>query len=239
MELSGGKLSNTDLEKLLFLFCKASKQNFYDFFPYKYGAFSFLTYYDKRKLVDKGFLKNCTHFELVPSRHSFLQDIKKDDLDTLKEFVLGIGNLRGRELIRKTYLDHPEYASRSEISKEVLSKDEYHKASFHWNLENENLLFTIGYEGKSIDQYLFELLINNIQVLVDVRKNPFSRKHGFSGKSLREYSHKVGIRYLHLPELGVPSKLRQNLNGKESYTLFLYKLTKIQLFHSNRACFNS
>lgn len=217
IEMSGNKLSSTDLEKLLFLFCKYSKQNFYDFFPYKYGAFSFLTYYDKRKLIEKGLLKNCPHFELQPSSKSFLQDIKKEDLETMRKFILGIGNLRGRELVRKAYLDYPEYASRSEISKELLSKDEYLEASSHWKPNNEKLLFTIGYEGKSIDQYLFELLVNNIQVLVDVRKNPFSRKHGFSGKSLREYLRKVDIRYVHLPELGVPSKLRQNLNGKESY----------------------
>lgn len=228
IEISGGKLSNTDLEKLLFLFCKASKQNHYDFFPYKYGAFSFLTYYDKCKLVEKGFLKNCTHFELVSSSPSFLQDIKKNDLEELREFFLRIGNLRGRDLIRKTYLDYPEYASRSEISKKLLSKDEYLEASSHWNPENEKLLFTIGYEGKSIDQYLYELLANNIQVLVDVRKNPFSRKHGFSGKSLREYLRKVGIRYLHLPELGVPSKLRQDLNGKESYRQ-LFELYELEI----------
>ncbi len=217
IEISGSKLSNTDLEKLLFLFCKVSKQNYYDFFPYKYGAFSFLTYYDKQKLIEKGILKSCPHFELLPSNHSYLKDLKKDDLDMLKEFSLRTRSLRGRELVKKTYLEYPEYASRSEISRVVLSRDEYFEASSHWNLANEKLLFTIGYEGKTIDQYLFELLINNIQVLVDVRKNPFSHKHGFSGKSLREYSHKVGIRYLHLPELGVPSKLRQNLNGEETY----------------------
>ncbi|MCP4415504.1 MAG: DUF488 domain-containing protein, partial [Chloroflexi bacterium] len=56
-----------------------------------------------------------------------------------------------------------------------------------------------------------------VEVLVDVRQNPFSRKHGFSKKSLKKYTQKVGIQYLHLPELGVPSRLRKDLNSADSY----------------------
>ncbi|WP_348602891.1 DUF488 family protein [Bartonella tribocorum] len=40
--------------------------------------------------------------------------------------------------------------------------------------------FTIGYEGKSLENYLNCLLENNIKILCDVRKNPISRKYGFS-----------------------------------------------------------
>ena len=43
------------------------------------------------------------------------------------------------------------------------------------------------------------------------------------GKQLHQYCEKVGISYIHIPELGIPSHLRKNLNGEESYrNLFQY-----------------
>lgn len=59
--------------------------------------------------------------------------------------------------------------------------------------------------------------MNNVSVLIDVRNNPFSRKHGFSQRELQSYLGKVGVQYHHLPELGITSKLRKNLDGKQSY----------------------
>lgn len=40
-------------------------------------------------------------------------------------------------------------------------------------------IFTIGYESKTIEQYLAQLKANRIGVLIDVRKNPISRKTGY------------------------------------------------------------
>jgi hypothetical protein len=45
IEVFGGSLQSTDCEKLLFNFCQQTGKNHYDFFPYKYGPFSFLSYY--------------------------------------------------------------------------------------------------------------------------------------------------------------------------------------------------
>ena len=46
--------------------------------------------------------------------------------------------------------------------------------------------FTIGYEGRAIDEYMNLLLENHVKVLCDVRKNPISRKRGFSKTALSE-----------------------------------------------------
>ena len=70
--------------------------------------------------------------------------------------------------------------------------------------------------------------MNNVNILIDVRKNPFSRKHGFSQNDLRAYTEKVGIEYYHLPELGITSHLRKDLSGKQSYEkLFEYYASTI------------
>lgn len=40
IESNGHSIKRTDLQKLLFLFCQETGQNYYDFFPHKYGPFS-------------------------------------------------------------------------------------------------------------------------------------------------------------------------------------------------------
>lgn len=72
-------------------------------------------------------------------------------------------------------------------------------------------LFTIGYEGKTIDQFVTQLKANRIGILVDVRKNPISRRPGFSKSKLRAACEKASIDYIHFPELGVPSERREDL----------------------------
>ena len=60
-----------------------------------------------------------------------------------------------------------------------------------------------------------------MRLLVDVRKNSLSKKFGFSKQELREGLARVGIDYLHIPELGIVSEKRQELNNDADYaTLF-------------------
>lgn len=72
-------------------------------------------------------------------------------------------------------------------------------------------LFTIGYEGRTQDEYLALLRDAGVTLLADVRRNPISRKKGFSKKVLAEGCAAVGIGYEHLPELGIASEKRKNV----------------------------
>jgi hypothetical protein len=72
-------------------------------------------------------------------------------------------------------------------------------------------LFTIGYEGRTQDEYLALLREAGVTLLADVRRNPISRKKGFSKSTLAQGCAAVGIRYEHLPELGIASEKRKNL----------------------------
>jgi uncharacterized protein (DUF488 family) len=110
----------------------------------------------------------------------------------------------------------------------VLTAEEYRQVKEQWKMSLEKTLYTIGYEGRTIDGYLNLLLRNNVCALVDVRKNPFSRKHGFSQRNLSFYAKKAGIYYYHIPELGVPSSLRKALDHEEAYhSLFNYYKTQV------------
>lgn len=219
IELCGGKIKSTDLEKLLFLYCKTTEENHYDFFPYKFGAFSFVSYYDKRKLIEKGVLKNADDFELVSSK-SYVRQLSIKDQHCLREFVTKTQNLRGKQLLRKTYIEHPFFAYKSEIAHSILTIDELQRMNSNGAeiTTSDSTLFTIGYEGISIDEYLYQLIKKNVKALIDVRQNPLSRKHGFSKNALASYLQKVNIAYYHIPELGIPSNLRKDLNGDKSYS---------------------
>jgi uncharacterized protein (DUF488 family) len=76
---------------------------------------------------------------------------------------------------------------------------------------------TIGYEGRSLESYLNELLRAAVTVLCDVRRNPLSRKYGFSKGTLSKACEGVGIRYAHLPELGIASEQRRELHTQADY----------------------
>ena len=73
IEKSGGNLRKTDLQKLLFLFCKYSGVDHYEFFPYQYGAFSLISYYDKRKLTKLKVLADTDNFVIRSNMNPFSQ----------------------------------------------------------------------------------------------------------------------------------------------------------------------
>lgn len=69
-------------------------------------------------------------------------------------------------------------------------------------------VFTIGYEGRSLPQFLDDLRANGILLLADVREAPISRKAGFSKTALTDALRGAGIDYVHLRALGCPKSIR-------------------------------
>jgi uncharacterized protein (DUF488 family) len=70
------------------------------------------------------------------------------------------------------------------------------------------MVFTIGYEGRSLQDILRLLKSHHIQVLLDVGENAVSRKPGFGCGPLARAVEAEGIRYLHEPLLGNPQNNR-------------------------------
>lgn len=79
-------------------------------------------------------------------------------------------------------------------------------------------IVSIGYEGKTLDDFLGVLRRNRVDVLVDVRLNAISRKKGFSKKALGAALEDVGIEYLHVPELGNPKENRDPFRNGQAAT---------------------
>lgn len=81
-------------------------------------------------------------------------------------------------------------------------------------------LFTIGYQGQNIYNFINSLTSKDIGVIVDIRENPFSRKPGFSKTALSKKLHNAGLEYYHFQELGTPRPLRNLLAEKGNYEIF-------------------
>ena len=71
----------------------------------------------------------------------------------------------------------------------------------------------VGYEGRDAEQFVHELLATGVDVVVDVRLTPISRKRGFSKRALAETLEEAGIRYEHLRALGNPKDNRAGFAG--------------------------
>jgi hypothetical protein len=70
-------------------------------------------------------------------------------------------------------------------------------------------LFTVGYEGRSVDELLDELRAAGVERLVDVRELPLSQRRGFSKTALGDALREAGILYVHVKALGNPKPNRE------------------------------
>lgn len=213
----GGASGKTDFQKLLFLYCQESASNTpYDFVPHKFGAFSFTSYADRAKLTERGLLADCDRWQLTAAGREAIGQTSEPWLTAFVDQC----TLRGDDLVADTYRRFPFFATRSEIADRLLAGDEaalVRIASAKRAWKGGTYLQTIGYEGHSLESYLNQLLRADVKVLCDVRRNPLSRKFGFSKKTLASGCEGVGIRYEHLPELGISSDQRQSLDTQADY----------------------
>ncbi|MGS1016213.1 DUF488 domain-containing protein [Allosphingosinicella humi] len=70
-------------------------------------------------------------------------------------------------------------------------------------------LSTIGYEGKTLDEFLGELAVAGVEMVIDVRAVAASRRPGFSKTALSGALRERGIDYVHYRALGTPAAGRE------------------------------
>lgn len=207
-----GIASKTVLGKMLFLLSEKYGFKdiipFYSFFPYRYGPFSNLFYYDLRQLKERGCLLGNSVTPLGMERAT---EVDPGLAEAVEDVVDGFGS--EKELVNYVYAKYPGYTVKSELIK-------------HDKKENSPGFFTIGYEGKNIDAFLNILIQNDITVVADVRNTPFSMNFAFTESKLREYLAKVGIRYVHFKQLGIPGEKREKLFVSEDYKKLFEQYSK-------------
>jgi uncharacterized protein (DUF488 family) len=70
-------------------------------------------------------------------------------------------------------------------------------------------IFTIGYEGATMSDFIAALTSAGVRQVIDVRALPLSRRPGFSKTPLRGALSEAGIDYVHLRALGTPASGRE------------------------------
>ncbi|MFM6927793.1 MAG: DUF488 family protein [Bdellovibrio sp.] len=84
-------------------------------------------------------------------------------------------------------------------------------------------VYTLGYEGCDIDEFITGLKKNKIRRIVDIRRTPVSRKKGFSKNMLAAELAKHDIECFYMgKELGVPSEWRKAQKA--------HKITRAKMF---------
>lgn len=87
-------------------------------------------------------------------------------------------------------------------------------------------LYTVGYEGLSIEAFIARLKANGVRTLVDVRELPLSRKKGFSKQALARTLAEHDIAYAHMPTLGCPRPIRDAYKTDGSWARYTLSFTR-------------
>ncbi len=217
LQVFGNRLENIKIQKLLFLFCKGQAKPEYEFIPYKYGSYSFSLKSDITTMEKKGLLLKTETDLLKNDKINYFELLRPSDQDELLKLKRFFGSVSASGLIKHTYKNYPFWAIKSIIASEVLNQTELDAVKNSVPRQNETVLFTIGYEGNSLENYLLKLLKNNVKVLIDVRRNPLSMKFGFSKSLLSKFCNALDIDYVHMPEVGIESESRQDLISQADY----------------------
>ncbi len=179
----------------------ANEMPFYHFFAYKQGPFSHLCFDDLRKLRDNNLIDQ-EETTITEEGKKILNEVRREHNSTIKTMLKSFPN--EKKITDYVYQKYPEYTVKSELIEQKPKKA-------------ESGFFTIGYERKDIDLFLNALVSNNIDLLIDIRRNPFSMNFIYIKEALMKKLKDVGIDYLHIPELGIESEERKNLRTKADY----------------------
>lgn len=88
---------------------------------------------------------------------------------------------------------------------------------------------TIGYEGRSLDDLVVCLQESKIDLVVDIREKPISRRPEFRLAPLSLELESAGIEYESWPELGSPTTQRSELRSTGDFETFRKKFRTFAL----------
>lgn len=201
----------------MFLASREQRDPAYHFVPYRFGSFSFESYADLRTLVKQGVVRETkSDWELLAAK-DFFAELRPEDRALVHRVSEEFRSLSEDELIRLTYQRFPFFAIHSEVAAKLLNRQELEAVEAARPKSEGRKLFTLGYEGLSVEEYLVKLIENDVKVLCDVRKNAMSMKYGFAKSTLAKNCERFNIEYVHLPGLGIDSGFRKELKTRQDY----------------------
>lgn len=210
----GGTASSVQMMKWAFLLsCETPShggKTFYQFIPYRYGPYSFTLNQETDSLIRNGFLEKGTdnRWRLTPQGESLDVTLPNDVSKDIGQIVEAYGKLSGQKLINLVYDKYSWFTINSELPSGRKEKRPVAK----------RCIYTAGYEGKTVDEFLNLLMESGISRLIDVRYNPISRRYGFHKSTLSRLCSSLNIDYQHFPGLGIPGSERECIGSENQYT---------------------
>jgi uncharacterized protein (DUF488 family) len=222
----GGRVTMLRLVKLSFLLRESAenvpKSTLYEFIPYHYGPYSFTLNHELRASERDGWVRTSeSDVALLRKPEPEVSKLDRGLANEIDSLTRRYRNVGTPTLVSRVYANYPWYTSRA--------KDE--RLQDAAVPTGSPAIFTVGYEGLMLDGLLDLLLRTGVKRLIDVRCNPVARRFGFHKSTLDRHCRDVAIQYSHVPELGIPSSKRADLDDQKSYNrLFDYYEKNIQQF---------
>lgn len=209
----GGKASTLQMMEWAFLLNQETPsqggKTFYHFVPYQKGPYSFTLSREIESLERHGWIAKTGQNSWCLTPYGQKQElnlpapIAKDISGIIRQY----GRQSTLELNEAVYANYPWFTvNRNPPDERRLERPVAGLA-----------IYTAGYEGKTVDEFLDLLMQSGIYRLIDVRSNPISRRYGFHKSTLQRLCSTVGIDYQHLPALGISSAVRAGLHGTDDY----------------------
>jgi uncharacterized protein (DUF488 family) len=218
----GGNLPDSRMQQLLFLYCKEyiKRGEYYEFIPRNGIPYSVQAQEDKQSLIHKKLLENSSDWTVKETSKRFAVDLDFFEKIAIQDLKIKWLSASDEELRQHITQNYPQFSGKNETS-----------------VDDEVIFYTIGYEGISPETYVNLLINNKVRMLVDVRKNAFSQKYGFSKAELASILPSVGIEYKHMPGLGIDSENRQELKSDKDYEALFkeYEATTLAIQQSKLA----
>lgn len=224
-------IHHTTLVKLAFLLRQETRvgedRTFYGFVPYRHGPFSFGLYRELESLKRDGYVEwGEKSFSLKTGARQLTREqierLNSAQTEAVDSVVRKYGRKRRPTLLRDVYRRYPWYAINSEL-------EGYLPDQMPERRRPAVAAYTVGYEGKSVDEFFNDLLASGMEGILDVRANPVSRKYGFAKRSMSRIAGNLGLAYHHLPELGITGDHRASLSDFDSYQRLLDKYEETML----------
>lgn len=210
----GCRASSLQMMKWAFLLSQETPSHggktFYQFIPYRYGPYSFTLNQETDALIRNGFLtkEDSNYWSLTDLGKKFNVNLPKDITQDIFHVVFKYGKLSAQNLVDVVYDKYAWFTVNSDLTGRRKQKRPVAKKA----------IYTAGYEGKTVDEFLNLLMEHGITRLIDVRSNPISRRYGFHKSTLSRLCGFMGIDYKHIPELGIIGSERHDLNSTSQYT---------------------
>ncbi len=213
---SGGRASRLGLVKLAFALAHESEtkggDGFYDFVASKLGPYSFSLARDTDTLMSLGYLSTPDEktWATTPSGDTAGDKVGLPVARDADGLARRWTSKPVSALVAHVYANHPWFTINAANEQRRRAKRPTAAPAVH----------TVGYEGLSVDAFLDLLMRAGISRLVDVRANPIARRFGFHKSTLARLCSNVDIDYVHVPELGIPTRERVGLEEEDRGALF-------------------